>query len=144
MSISLIIKSNPGIIQLLDDAVSSFDKEGWIDCLIQIKVDCFDVSLHSHFYKPDFDAFKESIEEFYGDKRSTIKLVAIEDYLLLEGKIQDNGLIFWKCTIRSINNLSNVLYFGFETDESILHNLSVALYDILILKSNMADYPNNT
>lgn len=51
MSVNLIIKSNPGIIQIIDDSVSSFDEEGWIDCFIRVKVDCFDASLHSQFYR---------------------------------------------------------------------------------------------
>ena len=70
MGISLIIKSNPGIIQISDYESSLFNEEGWINCILNLKVDCFEVSLSTQFWKPDLEAFQKSIDDFIKDVNS--------------------------------------------------------------------------
>ena len=131
MGVSLIIKSNPGIIQISDYEFSSFNEEGWIKCCLNLKVDCFEVSLSTQFWKPDLEAFQKSIDDFIKDDKLKICFNVTEDFISLEGKTQYNGTVLWKGKIHSINDSSNFLCFNLETDKSVVNDLSVALSYLL-------------
>ena len=131
MSVKVLIKSDSGIISLLDDYYSSFNNEGWIDCDFKITIDCFYVSLSTQLYKADLELFLTSVVDSIDNKTRKLSLDTIEEFFNLEGDIQDNGSIKWKGKIRSTSNSNNVLFFSFESDKNQLNELCVTLSDIL-------------
>ena len=131
MSVKVLIKSDPGIISLLDDYYSSFNNEGWIDCDFNITIDCFYVSLSTQLYKADLELFLTSVVDCIDNNERKLSLNTIEEFFKLEGEIQDNGSIKWRGLFRSINNFDNVLTFSFKSDKNLLNELRISLPNIL-------------